>query len=40
MVETSRQSLIIPIDIKNLTYVYSIDKIFAWTDSSIAYAWI
>ena len=26
--------------INNLTAVYSIDKIFAWTDSSIAYSWI
>ena len=24
----------------NLTSVYSIDKILAWADSSIAYAWI
>ena len=26
--------------INNLIAVYSIDKIFAWTDSSIAYSWI
>ena len=26
--------------INNLTSVHSIDKMFAWTDSSIAYTWI
>ena len=26
--------------VNSLTAVYSVDKIFAWADSSIAYAWI